>query len=354
MTVMMFSRAKWIAAVSAFFVAGAIIAAQERPSGQGFSFRTGVELINITATVTDQNGRFVPSLRSEDFTVYEDGQPQPVQQFDAERVPVSLGIALDTSGSMIGEKMVAAQAALNRFLFDLLGDQDEVFLYRFDSRPELVAGWTENRRAVARELGTIKPNGGTAIFDTTAAAVQLAQQGTRRKKALVIISDGNDTSSQMRFEELGPIIRKTEVLVYAIGIDASGESTNYQPAGPPRPPGPVPVPSPFPGKPGLPQTPRTPKPANRPSNPKSNASVDRLNVETLRRITDESGGRTEIIVSPRDLDPATASVADELSRQYFLGYSSSAPKDGRWHTIEVRLNRPGTYTVRARRGFISN
>ena len=95
--------------------------AQEKPTGQGFSFRTGVELINVTATVTDEHGRFVPNLKADDFIVYEDGKPQPIQQFDSERVPVSLGIALDTSGSMAGEKIAAAQAALNRFLYDLLG-----------------------------------------------------------------------------------------------------------------------------------------------------------------------------------------------------------------------------------------
>ena len=109
--------------------------AQERPAGQGFSFRTGVELVNVTVTVTDDRGRFVRDLKQDDFLVYEDGELQTVSQFDSERVPVSLGIALDTSGSMIGEKIAAAQAALNRFLFDLLGPQDEVFLYRFDSRP---------------------------------------------------------------------------------------------------------------------------------------------------------------------------------------------------------------------------
>ena len=98
----------------------------------------------------------------------EDGKLQAIQQFDNERVPVSLGIALDTSGSMIGEKMAAAEAALNRFVFDLLGDQDEMFLYRFDSRPELVQGWTENRQAIRKALGVIKPNGGTAIYDTVA------------------------------------------------------------------------------------------------------------------------------------------------------------------------------------------
>ena len=77
-----------------------------------------------------------------------------------------------------------------------------------------------------------------------------------------------------------------------------------------------------------------------------------VNVGVLREITDESGGRTEIIWQAQDLDPATAGIADELSRQYFLGYVSSLPKDGRWHTIEVRVKK-GNYTVRARRGFIA-
>jgi Ca-activated chloride channel family protein len=333
---------------------GITASAQERPGGRGFSFRTGVELINVTATVTDEYGRFVPGLRAEDFAVYEDGVPQPIQQFDAERVPVSLGIALDTSGSMLGEKIAAAVAALNRFLFDLLGEQDEVFLYRFDSEPKLVRGWTEDLRSVARDLGSIKPAGGTAIYDTVAAAIPLSQAGTRRKKALVIISDGNDTSSHMSLTELSDLIRKTEVLIYAIGIDASGR-TNYQPQGrPPGPPQPVPVPSPFPGKAPPPQAPRVqaPKPP-KPSSLPASAS-DRVNPQILRSITDDSGGRTEIIGSPRDLDPATASIADELSRQYFLGYGSAVPKDGQWHTIEVKLNRPGNYTVRARRGFVAN
>lgn len=80
-----------------------------------------------------------------------------------------------------------------------------------------------------------------------------------------------------------------------------------------------------------------------------------MNADALRAITDDSGGRTEIIYSHRDLDPATAGIASELSRQYFLGYSSAIPKDGRWHTIEVRVRKgDGTYIVRARRGFIAS
>ena len=323
-----------------------VLSGQERPGGEGFSFRTGVELINVTATVTDEQGRFVPGLTADDFHVYEDGKLQTIQQFDNERVPVSLGIALDTSGSMIGEKMDAAEAALNRFVFDLLGDQDEMFLYRFDSRPELVQGWTEDRQAIRRALGVVKPNGGTAIYDTIAEALPLANAGTRRKKALVVISDGNDTSSRTKVDQIASLARRTEVIVYAIGIDASGDL--HQSGRPPGPPRPLPVPAPFPGKAPLPQSPRPSKPQP------SGSPLDRVNPDALRRITDDTGGRTEVIVSPRDLDPATAGIANELSRQYFLGYSSSAPKDGRWHTIDVQLARPGPYTVRARRGFVAN
>ena len=341
-------------AVIAVLAAVAIVAtthAQEKPTGQGFSFRTGVELISVTATVTDEHGRFVPNLKADDFIVYEDGKPQPIQQFDSERVPVSLGIALDTSGSMAGEKIAAAQAALNRFLYDLLGANDEVFLYRFDSRPELVSNWTSDRQAVGRALGTVRPSGGTAIYDTVAEAVPLAQKGTRRKKALVVISDGNDQNSRLRIDDVRQMIRESEVLVYAIGIDASGNPTQTYSA----PQGiakPVYSPSPIPGKTPPPAQPAAKTPP--PPPPHRGGASDRMNADALRAITDDSGGRTEIIVSANDLAPATAGIADELSRQYFIGYTSSAPKDGRWHTIEVRLKKPGNLTVRARKGFISS
>jgi VWFA-related protein len=354
-----------VIAIAAAAVALSAQAAQTpAPGGQGFSFRSGVELIAVTATVTDANGRFVPNLRADDFIVTEDGKPQQVQQFDSERVPVSLGIALDTSGSMLGEKIQAAEDALNRFLFKLLGPDDEVFLYRFDGRPELVQRWTTDRQAVSRALGSVRPSGGTAIYDTVAEAVPLAKTGTRRKKALVILSDGNDTSSHIRIEDLHQLIRESEVLVYAIGIDASGESgkssktsgSGSQGSAPPTAPGSRPVPSPFPGK-KPPYQPPAPAPA--PSAPsaappsRSPAGNGRMNAAALRAITDDSGGRTEIIVSSRDIDPATAGIAAELNQQYFLGYVSSIPKDGRWHTIDVQVRR-GNYTVRARKGFIAN
>jgi Ca-activated chloride channel family protein len=331
------------------------LSAQEKPAGQGFSFRSNTDLINVTVTVTDENGRFVSGLTRDDFVLHEDGKPQPVQQFDSDRVPVSLGIALDTSGSMAGEKIKAAEAALNRFLFDLLGKNDQVFLYRFDSRPTLIQGWTSDRSAVSRALGAIRPGGGTAMFDTVLEAVPLTQKGSERKKALIVISDGEDTSSHVTARDVQQQIRESEVLVYAIAIDpgATSSTGSYAAtASTPNVPASKPVPSPFPGrKPAV--SPPPPPPAPTPSR-STRATSGGTGTNTLRMLTDDSGGRTEIIQSHRDLDPATAGIADELSRQYFLGYISAVPKDGRWHTIDVQVRKGnGRYRVRARTGFVA-
>jgi len=345
----------WIGVRPALSVVAAVaavasLAAQQAPQESGFSFRTGVELINVTVTVTDSNGRFVPGLRKEDFVVYEDGKPQTVTHFDSERVPVSLGLVLDTSGSMSGEKIATAKSAVERFLHRLLDESDEVFLYQFESSATLVQDWTTDRQAVSRALDRLRARGGTALYDAAAEAVPLAQSGAQRKKAVVIISDGNDTSSQIDAAAVQQLIRETEVLVYAIGIDSDGGGGRSRPGTPAwRQPARIPVPSPFPGRrPPVMQ----PQPPARTSPSRASRAEDGVDEDTLRSITDDSGGRTEIIRDARDLGPATAGIADELSRQYFLGYSSPAPKDGRWHSIEVRLKR-GNHHVRARKGYVA-
>jgi Ca-activated chloride channel family protein len=315
-----------------------------------FRFKSGVELINVTATVSDQSGRFVGGLRKEDFTVYEDEQPVELTHFSADRVPVSLGILLDTSGSMAGEKMFEARSALNRFLFDLLDEGDEVFLYRFSNYPVLVSDWTTDRRSVARELDRIAPGGGTALFDTVSEAIPLAQQGRSQKKAIVIISDGNDTSSRRGLLDLKREIRESEVLAYAIGIDGEmNPSVRRNP--PPR----VPLPIPFPPR-GRGRVPRGWPPVGGTGGGTSGGwsqGDERVNVGVLREMTDDSGGRTEIVRNARDLNPATVSIADELSQQYYLGYLSNGKTDGRWHTIRVEVkNQP--YKVRARRGYVAS
>jgi len=319
---------------------------------QKFHFESRVDLVNVTVTVADATGRFVPGLTKDDFVLYEDDKPQPISLFFNERVLVSLGIAIDTSGSMQGDKIDAARDALNRFLGQLLDPADEIFLYRFDDEVQLVQGWTANRDLLKRALGRISPRGATTLYDTVAQAVPLAETGKHRKKALVIISDGNDTSSHTTVPELKQMIRETEILVYAIGIDGHAEPTIVK--RPPRIPFPIPLPipgrggrSPFPPGRGPipPQSPPWPSPAA--GGPRPDA---RVNVLALRELTDDSGGRTEIIRTAFDLDPATTSVANELSRQYYLGYHSLSAGDGRWHTIRVET-RNRTLRVRARRGF---
>jgi Ca-activated chloride channel homolog len=327
-------------------ILGCSLLAQERPKDQGFTFKSSVDLVTVNATVTDGGGHFVPGLRAEDFTITEDGERQTVSQFESERVPVSLGIVLDTSGSMAGEKMEAAKAALGRFVYDLLGPQDEMFLYRFDRHPILIQGWTEDRVRLMRGLGSVRPSGGTALYDAVAEAIPLAATGSRRKKALVVISDGNDTNSDIDLPEVQQLIRESEVMVYAIGIDATGESGSVSRAPAPR----TPPPMPWPGGIQLPW-PRRPSPQPPTSSPRYGPS-ERVNERALRMLTDDSGGRTEIIDGARNLDQATSGIASELSQQYFLGYVSTRPKDGRWHAITVQVRR-GNYYVRARKGFVA-
>jgi len=352
-------RAVTVAAIAARVVTS--LHGQQSPSAGSpdqenrFRFRSGIELVNVTATVSDVDGRFVPGLRQEDFLVYDDDQPQVLTQFSADRVPVSLGIALDTSQSMSGEKIREARSAIDRLLEVLADPQDEFFLYRFSTRPTLMQEWTVDRAAISRALSSAVPAGQTALYDAIADAIPVTQQGRNQKKALVAISDGNDTSSHRTLSDVHQRIRESETLVYAIGVDcdvqaAFGRSPLPQRRGRGRLPLPVPFP-PLGGRGRSPWPPIGPQgPSTRPDVRRCVAPVD---ATALRDLTDDSGGRTEIIRDPRQLNPATTSVADELSKQYYLGYPASETKDGRWHAIRVEV-RNHSYRVRARRGYVAS
>ena len=195
------------------------------------------------------------------------------------------------------------------------------------------------------------------MYDGIADALPLAQGGRNRKKALVVISDGNDTSSQTDLRSLKRQIRESEVLVYAVGIDSDAPVRYGRPPGgitlPPRQPPrfPIPMPFPLPGRRRPPGGfgPISPSAAQQPR--RGYGIEDRVNVAALRDMTDDSGGRTEIVRYARDLDPATTGIADELSKQYYLGYPAAAGKDGRWHSIRVEV--ANGYRVRARRGYMA-
>ena len=322
---------------------------------EGFTFKSGVDLVNVTATVTGSDGRFVAGLTKDDFTIYDNGQRQTITHFSSERVPVSLGIVLDSSGSMTDDKMASARAAIGEFVTSLLGAEDEIFFMEFADHSELRQGWTTDRRAINRAVARVEAGGGTALYDAIADALPIAEAGHHRKKALLVISDGNDSDSTVSVVELRQQIRESEVLVYALGVDATApaSSRRQQPSQPPsQPPSrpipptfPVPFPTPGGRRPGtLPQIglgQRLPA-----------ARSERVNADALRQITDDTGGRTEIIRGFTDLGDATARIADELSKQYSLGYPSPGERDGRWHSIRVEIKNRNL-TVRARRGYVS-
>ena len=307
-----------------------------------FRFRSAIELINVTATVTDASGHFVSGLEQADFLVYEDDRPVEITHFSAERVPVSLGIVLDTSGSMTGEKIDTARSAIERFLDQLPNPEDEVFLYQFADDVDLLQDWTVDRATIGARLRYVRAIGGTAMYDAVMEAVPKAQDGRHRKKAVLLISDGDDTNSRTGFREVRAAVRETEVLIYAVGIDGpDARRLRVQP----RTRRPIPFPIPGRRPPGRPWPQLLPR--------LGGIRIDsRLNVRALREITDDSGGRTEIVRSAQDLNVATASIADELSKQYYLGYTSPGHRDGRWHTLRVEMREP-SLRVRARRGYIA-
>ena len=341
-----------VACVVTLLIAVTSVGTVAQDAQESFRFRSGVELINVTATVTDEQGRFVSGLTKDDFRVFDDNNPMEVTHFSNERVPVSLGIVLDTSGSMTPDKMAAARGAIVRFM-DLLGPEDEMFLYRFANAPELAQGWTKDRGALRRALEDLYAGGGTAMYDAIADAVPLAQSGRNRKKALVVISDGNDTSSSTTPRELQEIIRQSEVIVYAIGVD--GHARTYTRNNPPTRRFPIPQPIPGRRRPGWP-IPLPPIGGGTGGSGGGTFGVggnERLDEGALRRVTDQTGGHTEVVDDFGDLNGATGRIADELSKQYYLGYASPGVKDGRWHAIKVEV-RDRRLNVRARRGYVAS
>jgi Ca-activated chloride channel family protein len=237
--------------------------------------------------------------------VFEDGDPQPITQFTRERVPVSVGVLLDMSDSMFGRPIEDAREAVNGFLFEQLDAQDEFFILAFNHRPHVMTTWTHTADVVRQALDSLKPTGGTAVYDATLEALPLIARRNRERGALLIVSDGADTASTAGLKEVRFGMRRSQAFVYAIAIDAPTRAINRS-----------------------------------------------VNPSTLREITDESGGRTEVVQSSADIAAASARIADELNHQYVLGYTPPHGADGKFHSIRVRA-RGSEYRIRARKGYVA-
>jgi Ca-activated chloride channel family protein len=291
------------------------------------SLQVNVRLVNIVATVIDSTGRYVSSLKASDFAIDEDGRRQNIVHFSQDHdVPVSVGILLDTSGSM-DSKIRTATDAIKRFI-RIIHEDDDIFFMTFSNEPTMRQDLTSNRQKLSKALDQVRIGGSTALYDALDESLDNIRKGQHDKRAILLITDGLDTASFSTASEINQIIRKSQVLVYCLGI---GEE-NPQPDSDPFAFG-------FPqgrGGRGLAW------------------QRDAVDMVVLRRFADSSGGRA-MLLSEKEagsrLDKVLAQIADELRSQYTIGYYPVSPDDGRFHKIRV-MTRYG-YQVRTRTGYVA-
>jgi Ca-activated chloride channel family protein len=300
------------------------------------TLRVDVGMVSLVATVTNGEGAYVQGLDDADFIVEDNGVPQEIAHFSEDTTrPVSLGIALDTSGSMVG-RMRTALRALNRFV-DALQPDDEIVVTTFSRRVSLVEGLTADRERLSRALGDVDVAGGTALYDAVVDSIGRVQTGTHAKRAVVVLTDGADTLSETGLSDTLEEVRRAEVLVYALGIDTvrfADDSDHVRFDWPLTP---------IPGLPDL-QAPSW--------------TDDPVDLQVLEALARASGGKAFLVSgtwtdgTDAQIDAVLDEVAAELRSQYTLSYYPSEPADGRVHQLRVRI--PGTdYTVRTRSSYRS-
>ena len=275
-----------------------------------FIIRKRVEEVTLHATVVDDRQRLITNLDKNAFTVFEDGQPQQITSFGRSDVPVSVGILIDNSGSMREKRPSVNQAALN--LVRASNPQDEVFIVNFNEEPFLDQDFTNNIDLMKEALERVASRGGTAMYDAlVAASDHLRKAAKLDKKALLVITDGEDNASR---ENLEAAIRRLAVdggpTVYTIGL----------------------------------------------LNDEEKGSAKRAK-RALRLIAEQTGGVSFFPENYNDVDSITRQVAHDIRNQYTIGYKPTTPKSsGGFRTVKVEARAPGYkhLQVRTRTGYYAN
>lgn len=283
---------------------------------EGEVVRVDTELVTLTATVTDAKGRYRADLKQSDFTVYEDGVKQDLAYFNTgDRVPVSLGIIFDVSGSM-EDKIEGVEDAVKHFVKSV-AQGDEIFLIRFSDDAELVQDFTDDRKRITRAIESLEPRGSTALYEAIQLGLQKVTQGKHRKRALMLLTDGNDTASSINLETALSLARKSEVIIYALGIGHGEKGSSHTLGG------------------------------------QTNDTVD---MKVLRAFADATGGNAYFLENAHEggedrIDEAAEEVAAELKQQYTLGYYPTNKKhDGAYRQIVVEV-KDKSLRVRTKRGY---
>jgi Ca-activated chloride channel family protein len=292
-------------AALALAVAGGVALDAQRPS-----FRTGVDLVLLNVSVTGPGGRHVGDLSADDFAVYEDGHPQDISFFSRADTPLAVSMLIDTSSSMEDRLPLAQRAAID-FVSKLRpGDTAEVV--DFDNRIEVLQPFTSDRHLLEAAILRTRAGGSTALYNAVYIALKQLQKSTPqngdevRREVIVVLSDGEDTSSLVTFEELLDAVKRSHIAIYTIGL------------------------------------------ALEPMSAKGSTLTGEF---VLRRLALETGGQLFTAKQPGELSNVYGQIADELATQYVLGYlSTNGRKNGDWRSTSVSVRRPN-FQARTRPGY---
>jgi Ca-activated chloride channel family protein len=274
------------------------------------SVKVDVELVLVNATVTDASNRFVTGLAQEHFQIFEDKVQQKISQFSAEEIPVSIGLLFDVSSSM-GDKIARAKDAAIAFL-KTTNPEDEFFLLTFADQPKIEEEFTSDISEIQNRLAFARAKGSTTLYDAVYLALGKMNHGYNPKKAILLITDGEDTRSRYSLVNVRNAVKESDTQMYAIGIVDS-----YY----------------------------------------SDFSQGRNGRAVLEEMTEITGGKAYFPNSVYELEDICVKIALELKNQYILGYSPTNPaKDGRWRKIKVKLNPPKglpALSVRSKTGYFA-
>ena len=255
--------------------------------------KTDVKLVLVPVSVTDATERLVTGLHADNFQLFEGKKPQEIRHFSSEDVPVSIGIVLDTSGSM-GDKMNRVREAVKQFCEEA-NPQDEFFLIEFSDQPHLVTDFTSAPEDLEKELLFTRPKGRTALLDALYLGLHKMKEAKYGKKALLIISDGGDNHSRYTEKEIKAVAKESDVMIYTIGTFDRFVPTPEELRGP----------------------------------------------SLLSELAEPTGGRAYTLEGTLALPAVARNIGRELRTQYVLGYRpETMPKDGKWHKIQVKLRLP--------------
>lgn len=267
------------------------------------------DLITLTVTVTDQYGRYVSGLNKKHFTVFDEKIEQTIEFFSDDDAPVTVGVIFDVSGSMSGDKLGKARVALSRFI-ETSHNLDEYFLVGFNSRAQLLIDKTRDGGAILDKLTFIDTKGQTALYDACYLGVEKVTRGTHQKRAVLLISDGQDNNSRYTFSELRRLLKESDVVVYSIGILGGSD-------------------------PG--------------------SALGMHGQALLDELSSVSGGKAFFPNTAAEMDEIFERIALELRHQYSIGYRpANFVNDGKWHKLKVKVTPPRGLPrlfVRSREGY---